>query len=53
MAEALPNPLIGLHREAEAELQPYGDLLDIVSTFGEPEAEYAAMGRSRYSRSNK
>src|SRR5688572_5501863 len=36
------NPLHDLHRQAEAEFQPYGDV-EIVSTFGEPPAEYAAV----------
>jgi aminomethyltransferase len=37
-----PNPLRGLHEAAGAEFQSY-DGLDIVSTFGEPQAEYAAI----------
>src|SRR5437762_5454874 len=37
-----PNPLRDLHEAAGAEFQAY-DRLDIVSTFGEPQAEYAAM----------
>jgi folate-binding protein YgfZ len=36
------NPLQNLHEQAEAEFQPYGDL-QIVCTFGEPQAEYAAV----------
>jgi len=36
------NPLKKLHEQAEAEFQPYGDM-EIVSTFGEPQAEYAAV----------
>jgi folate-binding protein YgfZ len=36
------NPLRGLHEQAEAEFQAYGDV-EIVSTFGEPHAEYAAI----------
>ena len=36
------NPLLDLHRQADAEFQPYGDL-EIVTTFGEPQAEYAAI----------
>ncbi len=36
------NPLKKLHEQAEAEFQPYGDM-EIVCTFGEPQAEYAAM----------
>ncbi|MGH7214905.1 MAG: glycine cleavage T C-terminal barrel domain-containing protein [Tepidisphaeraceae bacterium] len=41
----LPNPLHDLHAQAEAEFQPYADL-EIVSTFGEPQAEYAAVRKS-------
>ena len=37
-----PNPLRDLHEAAGAEFQPY-DQLEIVSTFGEPQAEYAAI----------
>src|ERR1700722_20403618 len=36
------NPLHQLHEQAEAEFQPYGEV-EIVSTFGEPQAEYAAI----------
>jgi folate-binding protein YgfZ len=36
------NPLQELHRQAEAEFQTYGDV-EIVSTFGEVPAEYAAI----------
>src|SRR6185503_11345773 len=36
------NTLVELHRQAEAEFQAYGDI-EIVSTFGEPPAEYAAV----------
>lgn len=43
MPETLPNPLLALHRQAEAEFQPYAQALEIVSTFGEPQAEYAAI----------
>lgn len=44
--EASPaNPLLSLHKQAEAELQAY-DRIEIVSTFGEPQAEYAAFRRS-------
>jgi aminomethyltransferase len=38
----LPNPLRDLHEAAGAEFQPY-DRLEIVTTFGEPQAEYAAV----------
>jgi folate-binding protein YgfZ len=36
------NPLKRLHEEAEAEFQQYGEI-EIVCTFGEPQAEYAAI----------
>src|SRR5438034_5096361 len=39
------NVLRDLHRQAEAEFQPYGEM-EIVSTFGEPPAEYAAIRKS-------
>src|SRR5438270_1208396 len=42
MSDAQINPLLPLHQQAEAELQPYADV-EIVSTFGEPQAEYAAI----------
>lgn len=42
MARLIPNPLLSIHQQAEAEFQPY-DQVQIVSTFGEPEAEYAAI----------
>src|SRR5437764_3022572 len=41
----LSNPLLGLHQQAQAEFQPYADI-DVVSTFGEPQAEYAALHKS-------
>lgn len=41
----LANPLIDLHRSAEAETQDYAGV-EIVSTFGEPQAEYAAVHKS-------
>lgn len=37
-----PNPLRDLHRQADAETQNYGDI-EIVTTFGQPQAEYAAI----------
>jgi folate-binding protein YgfZ len=37
-----PNPLRTVHDQAGAEFQPYADL-EIVSTFGEPQAEYSAI----------
>ncbi len=39
------NPLHELHQQAEAEFQPYGEI-EIVSTFGEPQAEYSAIRKS-------
>jgi folate-binding protein YgfZ len=39
------NPLKRLHEEAEAEFQAYGDI-EIVCTFGEPQAEYAAIRKA-------
>ncbi len=39
---AIADPLHDLHEQAEAEFQPYADG-QIVSTFGEPQAEYAAL----------
>jgi folate-binding protein YgfZ len=39
------NPLHELHRQAEAEFQAYADI-EIVCTFGEPQAEYAAIRKS-------
>lgn len=45
MNEIAPSPLIELHRQANAETQPY-DTLEIVTTFGEPQAEYAAIRKA-------
>jgi folate-binding protein YgfZ len=42
MGATIPNPLLELHQKAEAEVQAY-DQVQIVSTFGQPEAEYAAI----------
>lgn len=42
MPDPLPNPLHALHAQAGAEFQAYADL-EIVSTFGEPQAEYSAI----------
>ncbi|CAA9430956.1 MAG: tRNA-modifying protein YgfZ [uncultured Phycisphaerae bacterium] len=45
MTDTLPNPLHPLHPlhlQAGAEFQAYADL-EIVSTFGEPQAEYSAI----------
>lgn len=41
----LPNPLRDLHAAADAEFQAY-EALEIVSTFGEPQAEYAAVHKA-------
>src|SRR5438067_6461431 len=41
----LPNPLHDLHQQAGAAFQPYAEL-EVVSTFGEPQAEYAAVRKS-------
>lgn len=41
----MSNPLLNLHQQAEAEFQAYDDL-EIVSTFGEPQVEYAAIHKS-------
>lgn len=38
----IPNPLRALHESAGAEMQAYAEL-EIVSTFNEPQAEYAAI----------
>ena len=45
MSREIPNPLARLHEEAGAEMQAY-DRVQIVSTFGEPEAEYAAIRKA-------
>src|SRR6476660_4321308 len=41
----LANPLRELHARAEAEFQNYAQL-EIVSTFGEPQAEYSAIRKA-------
>jgi glycine cleavage system aminomethyltransferase T len=38
----IPNPLRATHEQAGAEFQSYADV-EIVSTFGEPQAEYSAI----------
>ena len=40
--QELPNPLHAVHAGADAEFQRYAEL-EIVSTFGEPQAEYSAI----------
>jgi aminomethyltransferase len=42
MADAGVDPLHELHQNAEAEFQPFADV-QIVSTFGQPQAEYSAI----------
>src|SRR4051812_23045135 len=39
------NPLRDVHRQAEAEFQDWAEV-EIVQTFGEPQAEYAAVRKS-------
>jgi folate-binding protein YgfZ len=45
MLQSLPNPLHALHTQAQAEFQSYAQL-EIVQSFGQPEAEYAAIRKS-------
>jgi folate-binding protein YgfZ len=45
MSVDLPNPLLALHQQSEAEFQPYADV-QIVSTFGQPQAEYSAIHKA-------
>ena len=45
MPADIPNPLYEVHEKAGAEFQAY-DRVQIVGTFGEPEAEYAAIRKS-------
>src|SRR6266542_3442287 len=46
MPEHYPNPLLDLHRQNPlTECQAHGPI-EIVSTFGEPQAEYAAIRKS-------
>jgi len=40
------NPLHGLHEQAEATFLPYGSDFQIVDTYGEVEAEYAALRKA-------
>ncbi|HET6246791.1 MAG TPA: glycine cleavage T C-terminal barrel domain-containing protein [Tepidisphaeraceae bacterium] len=44
-APSLPNPLRDLHEKNNAEFQPYA-AVEIVSTFGEPQAEYASIRKA-------
>src|SRR6266566_3501337 len=41
----MSNPLHASHEKAGAEFQPYGQI-PVVTTFGEPQAEYAAIRKS-------
>ena len=41
----MPDPLHEIHQHDDAEFQPYADT-QIVSTFGQPQAEYAAIRKS-------
>ncbi|MGC8552803.1 MAG: YgfZ/GcvT domain-containing protein [Phycisphaerae bacterium] len=41
-----PNPLQELHEQAEAAFIPYGPDIAIVESYGEPEAEYAAIRKA-------
>src|SRR6476620_5278584 len=45
MPSSFPNPLRDVHRQAEAEFQDWAEV-EIVQTFGEPQAEYAAIRKS-------
>lgn len=45
LSNELLNPLLPLHQKVDAETQQY-DSLEIVSTFGQPQLEYAALHKS-------
>src|SRR3954471_18621087 len=45
MATTIPNPLHDAHEQANAEFQAYGDV-QIVATFGQPQAEYSAIHKA-------
>src|SRR3954469_18505460 len=45
MPTTIPNPLYDAHEQANAEFQAYGDV-QIVATFGQPQAEYAAIHKA-------
>jgi folate-binding protein YgfZ len=45
MSDASHNPLKTLHEQADAEFQDYAGV-EIVSTYGQPQAEYAAVHKS-------
>ena len=40
------NPLFALHEQANAGYLPYGSEIQIIESFGEPEAEYAAIRKA-------
>jgi folate-binding protein YgfZ len=40
------NPLYALHEQANASYLPYGPDIQIIESFGEPEAEYAAIRKA-------
>src|SRR5687767_11340865 len=42
----LSNPIHPIHQSRNAEFQSYGGAVEIVSTFGEPQAEYAAIRKA-------
>ncbi|HSI32634.1 MAG TPA: aminomethyltransferase family protein [Tepidisphaeraceae bacterium] len=42
----LSNPIHSLHQSRNAEFQSYGGAVEIVATFGEPQAEYAAIRKA-------
>ncbi|HRK32366.1 MAG TPA: glycine cleavage T C-terminal barrel domain-containing protein [Tepidisphaeraceae bacterium] len=41
----IPNPLLELHQSVDADMQSFGSI-EIVSTFGQPQLEYAALHKS-------
>src|SRR3954451_12159793 len=45
MSTTAPNPLHASHEAANAEFQAYADV-QIVSTFGQPQAEYSAIHKA-------
>src|SRR5947207_4969199 len=45
MSTTIPNPLHDSHEQANAEFQAYG-VVQIVATFGQPQAEYAAIHKA-------
>src|SRR5215831_7223090 len=45
MTDSIANPLLTAHQQAQAEFQNYADV-QIVSTFGQPQAEYSAIHKA-------